>query len=976
MRIHAAIAATCLAGTAALGGCADIPFTDDTFTLSNAASMRVEVEVYKGPLSKTVPVQWGELEGLVNTAVDSLEIFGQVICQTINNENLKPACNRNAANSLQSDCESASNAARPVSEETDIADQILRRMYADAECLLDEAEALQRVVQQRQLDALGCQGDRAAAGSDGAAPGLCSVYQADTEYMSAEAAIAKAVERLQSVDDLNGAIARGDGPKLQNDVDAAGKSVKDAEEAIKGAAKHLNVTLAAVEDARKAASDSKATAKAANAKAAAANSYVHRRDLLTDAKAAGSTVEKRLIEFTDRLDEFRNAIVEARDHAKQAEEPDRDAGGLGDTLAEIHSALRDAKLLAKASEEASFSGQANLPGRMAFKEWLDALEEIDDPAKNLMANEASALSDRVTSSVSSLNSATSTVSEIATGVESMQGKPADNLRTRAAEWRRRLAATANGLERDRAKVARLRDRVSGIDNKVDLLMAQIEMDKPPAHTRTDETSDAANGGISDALWEAAAREQVVRGVGDFAVRLKAKAFNWAETHTALAPCCRKVRIAMARFAVLISELSNHLESRADALQWQLDDKFGTDARELPLSLYLRDAEPTDFLNLYTWNRAAAAALLPDMFWHPWNAFSSDETADRVRVIERLFADHNWGKINTVYGSGQGDFSMALVKDEIGNWSLKSFEADPTKLVEAYTDLTLAALTKIRRTITGSKLPQPELLRLTGNLAAGQIGDSAGPFDVFDTGRLHERVVGELTGIREDAVKTRDALAAKRDETTRKAVETEAKARSSEARAESAPLNPGPTTCAAPASCPVEATLAKAREAETEALEARIGVRDLKQGATDQAASTTITLADEAVKRVRNAETKAAAAAASPPANGPDTTKGSEAPAGDTPKPTDDSAKEAHLLAEKAKAYAAAATAWAAHADAIAKRESAVAGLNVHRGDVIARIRDVLDDYSAVIGTLLESRTPSGSDPEMMDEAQSDSGSDP
>ena len=87
MRIYAAVATTCLAGTAALGGCADIPFTDDTFTLSNAASMRVEVEVYKGPLSKTLPVQWGELEGLVDTAVDSLANFGEVICQTIDSRN-------------------------------------------------------------------------------------------------------------------------------------------------------------------------------------------------------------------------------------------------------------------------------------------------------------------------------------------------------------------------------------------------------------------------------------------------------------------------------------------------------------------------------------------------------------------------------------------------------------------------------------------------------------------------------------------------------------------------------------------------------------------------------------------------------------------------------------------------------------------------------------------------------------------------
>ena len=561
-------------------------------------------------------------------------------------------------------------------------------------------------------------------------------------------------------------------------------------------------------------------------------------------------------------------------------------------------------------------------------------------------------------------------------------------RTRAAAWRRRLVAAANGLERNLATIAELRARVAGIDNKVGLLAAQIEKHRPSlnravtalnsAQKKTERLSKAANEGIPDTPWEDATREHVVRRIGDLGMKLKAKAFYWAEIHTALAPCCRDVRIAMAGFANLTSELSNHLESRADALQWQLDEEYGTNARLLPLSIYLRDAQPTDFLNLYTWNRAADWALLPDMFWHPWNAFSSDETADRVRVIERLFADHNWGKINTAYGSGQGNFAMALVKDEIGNWSLKSFEADPSKLVEAYTDLTLAALTKIRKKIKGSKLPQPELLRLTGNLAAGQIGDSAGPFDVFDTERLHERVVGELTGIREDAVKTRDALAAKRDKSAGKVVATEAKAGSAEARAESASLNPGPTTCAAPASCPVEATLAKAREAETDALEAKISVRTMVQEPAKDAASTATALADKAVMHVRKAEAAAAAATATasaadataPPREG----ESSEQTEAATAANTDEAAKEAHLLAEKAKAYAEAAREWAAHAGAIVERESAVAALKVHRAEVNDRIRDVLNDYAAVIATLLESRAPrADSSPEMTDGTQADGG---
>ena len=36
----------------------------------HTASMRVEVEVYKGPLSKTPQVQWGELDGLLQNIAE------------------------------------------------------------------------------------------------------------------------------------------------------------------------------------------------------------------------------------------------------------------------------------------------------------------------------------------------------------------------------------------------------------------------------------------------------------------------------------------------------------------------------------------------------------------------------------------------------------------------------------------------------------------------------------------------------------------------------------------------------------------------------------------------------------------------------------------------------------------------------------------------------------------------------------------
>ena len=60
--------------------------------------------------------------------------------------------------------------------------------------------------------------------------------------------------------------------------------------------------------------------------------------------------------------------------------------------------------------------------------------------------------------------------------------------------------------------------------------------------------------------------------------------------------------------------------------------------------------------------------------------------DRVKIVDRLFADHFWSRINTVYASGKGEVSMAFVKDELGNWDLKNFDNAPGELLDSYMQL--------------------------------------------------------------------------------------------------------------------------------------------------------------------------------------------------------------------------------------------------------------------------------------------------
>ena len=173
----------------------------------------------------------------------------------------------------------------------------------------------------------------------------------------------------------------------------------------------------------------------------------------------------------------------------------------------------------------------------------------------------------------------------------------------------------------------------------------------------------------------------LRQVSTYGSILKRRAAYWAAEHVATSPTSKRLRIEMANFAQFAAEYGNQITSRADALLKQAAGAQG-DAilrEQLPNSTYLRDSEPTAYLNLYDWNKAAVE--------------SGRETtpAERVRMVEQLVTDNYWSHINTVFAAGQGDVSMALVKDDVGNWNLKSFDNNPGKILAAYKNLGLAAV---------------------------------------------------------------------------------------------------------------------------------------------------------------------------------------------------------------------------------------------------------------------------------------------
>ncbi|MAD16445.1 MAG: hypothetical protein CL579_10275 [Alteromonadaceae bacterium] len=148
--------------------------------------------------------------------------------------------------------------------------------------------------------------------------------------------------------------------------------------------------------------------------------------------------------------------------------------------------------------------------------------------------------------------------------------------------------------------------------------------------------------------------------------------HWATTQVAILPNSKRTRIAIARAAVTVAELGNEILARTDAIVRQ--QRGEAKAGLLPISMFLRESEGTDYLNLFEWLNATPRKS------RQWPVQS------RTRMIERLINDNNWSKINTAFAQGNGKTSMVFVKDDIGNWNLKNYDNDPSEMLDNYREI--------------------------------------------------------------------------------------------------------------------------------------------------------------------------------------------------------------------------------------------------------------------------------------------------
>ena len=201
----------------------------------------------------------------------------------------------------------------------------------------------------------------------------------------------------------------------------------------------------------------------------------------------------------------------------------------------------------------------------------------------------------------------------------------------------------------------------------------------------EEHKDTLNKPLADTTIDNASASQALRQVAAFSSNLRAKGFRWAVATAPGQSFNVPVRTALFHFVMSASEFGNQLQARADTIMKQFH-AHGHDRRELSLSSHLRETQPTDFVHLYDWLGGSIDSFrynLPEfLFTGRWPT----SVGDKIKIVDRLFGDHFWSRINTVYASGKGEVSMAFVKDELGNWNLKNFDNAPGELLDAYMQL--------------------------------------------------------------------------------------------------------------------------------------------------------------------------------------------------------------------------------------------------------------------------------------------------
>jgi len=618
--------ALALACTVGLSGCG-VTSVGDAF--SGGSSMRIDVEVYKGPLSKNIDVQWGELTAVILEAQTALTTFD---------------------------------------------DDLLRS--ASAQGYLVDAE-----LPPTELDIWG------KTNTYKIKEFRKTLDKADADVRSVGRLLNQELKILETIStDLNNVrdaynVTFFFASRLASDVQTDGDNLSSTLAALKSATSNLSEIISPLPE----------------------KFDTVPWDSMPDA-AVKDVTQEQLNEGKAKLNDVKNALNRVKDEVNKLENIE-----LTDLGARLKSKVK-----------------RDLNGPITITPFYRGLSRRDD-RKNIPSR---------------------TVSKVR-GIASRSDK--DSLVwCNSAKYRQALEGDSSDLliGYDCLKVAQLHDEIDHL-NKI-IQTFKDDFLKGSGHFGRS-LSNVTDGSEEDQLTE------LLTYASEIGSRLKAKAFFWAGSMMAVPPG-RVARSLATAFTNVTAEYGNQIASRADTILKQCpyvrngdgSGEYNCDngiAKRLPLSVYLREINPTEFHNLFIYNRSGGLATVEETFSRPvWN-LGTEESSDRSRVVEKLFADHNWSNINTVYASGQGDVSMAFIKDSIGNWNLKNFKSDPTELLEGYKNITVAAAKAAVELIgDAGTAGAPSALALASNMMRGRVGPGGQNTSGIDVDRLAEAVERQIESI--------------------------------------------------------------------------------------------------------------------------------------------------------------------------------------------------------------------------------------
>lgn len=317
------------------------------------------------------------------------------------------------------------------------------------------------------------------------------------------------------------------------------------------------------------------------------------------------------------------------------------------------------------------------------------------------------------------------------------------------DWETRHTAAVQRVARHEAELRIASERLEAAQRLVGTLEARAENDRIDEIKKVDglpelNEPERIRASLTSLLMEATQVSQQYRS----------KSMFWGQSHVGFALPTRETRRYPITFATLMSTYADRIGLRADTLLKQLR---GDDRRELPLMIALRETNPPAFLRLYLWQDGGEPS--------PTGLFDADVTRERIRTIEKLFVDENWTNINTVHASGQGTIRMALIKDDIGNWNLKSFDQDPSELLKAYKNVGLAGIKAAGELVTkaasgGGAAAAMQALSVANQMATGTAPGGNPTLGTSNLDQLRDKVTNQLTALKGDAQRRHDELETK------------------------------------------------------------------------------------------------------------------------------------------------------------------------------------------------------------------------